>query len=55
MRKRIVQADDSMIAIVWEIMAIKGNVQGWLYDTCVTAYVSYNKMEFKTYSKVTDG
>lgn len=51
----VVQADDNIIAIVSKIMAIKGKVQGWWYDTRTTVHVSCNKTPFKTYSKVNDG
>ncbi|XP_050897394.1 uncharacterized protein LOC127104244 [Lathyrus oleraceus] len=39
-----VHANDDIIAIVSEIMAIKGKVQCWWYDTCATVYVSYDKV-----------
>jgi hypothetical protein len=42
-------ANDDIIATVSEIMAIKGKVQGWRYDTCATVHVSYDKAAFKTY------
>lgn len=49
------QIDDNTIAIVSEIMEIKGKVQGWRYDTCATVHVSYDKTTFKTYYEVIDG
>lgn len=50
----VVQAGDNTIAIVSEIMAIKGKVQRWWYDICATVHISYDKKKFKTYYEVTD-
>jgi hypothetical protein len=50
-----VHANDDIIATVSEIMAIKGKVQGWWYDTCATVHVSYDRAAFKTYSETNDG
>lgn len=44
----VVHANDDIITTVREIMAIKGKVQGWWYDTCATVYVSYDRATFKT-------
>lgn len=35
-------------------MTIKSKVKGWLYDTCATVHVSYDKATFKNYSEVND-
>ncbi|XP_050889487.1 uncharacterized protein LOC127094740 [Lathyrus oleraceus] len=50
-----IRSDDDIIATVSEIMAIKGKVQGWWYDTCATVHVTYDKAAFKTYSEAIDG
>ncbi|XP_050890241.1 uncharacterized protein LOC127095614 [Lathyrus oleraceus] len=50
-----IRSDDDTIATVSEIMAIKGKVQGWWYDTCATVHVTYDKAVFKTYSEAIDG
>lgn len=50
----VVQVDDEIIATVSEVMAVKGKVPGWWYDTCASVHVSYDKASFKTYSESTD-
>lgn len=36
------------------ITTIKGNMQGWWYDTCASVNLSYDKAAFKTYFEVND-
>ena len=36
-------------------MAVESKILGWWYDTCATAYVSYDKSLFKTYKEVNGG
>lgn len=51
----VIHVDDYIIDMVREIMTIKGKVQWWLYDTCATVHVLYDKVAFKIYFVVTDG
>ena len=47
--------DTNIVATLRELMAVKGKVQGWWYDTCATVHVAYDRAAFKTYSEVNDG